>query len=147
MQIQEANIEDHNLITQLTKESKDYWNYGADQIKKWDDDLTISQEYIRVNKVYNLYFEARIIGYYSYNIIHGESVKLDNLFIHPDFIGKGFGKILFDDFLKRIEDIGIKEITLDSDPNTEGFYKKFGFETIGKLETSIEGRFLPVMVK
>ena len=64
----------------------------------------------------------------------------------PEYIGKGFGNYLMLDFLNRIkENRDVKKILLDADPNAEKFYQKFGFTTIGQLETSIKNRFLPIM--
>ncbi len=39
----------------------------------------------------------------------------------------------------------IDKITLDAEPNAENFYRIFGFETIGQLESSIKDRYLPIM--
>ena len=49
------------------------------------------------------------------------------------------------DFLKKTKQLDIDKITLDAEPNAEFFYKTFGFETIGKLESSIKDRYLPIM--
>jgi len=63
----------------------------------------------------------------------------------PEYIGKGFGKYLTGDFLKRMRDQEIKKIILDSEPNATEFYLKMGFEKIGEFETSIKNRFMPIM--
>lgn len=73
------------------------------------------------------------------------TIKLDNLFILPEFIGTGLGRILMNHFLEKVKDYEIEKITLDAEPNAEDFYKKFGFIRIGQLESSIKNRFLPIM--
>ena len=50
-----------------------------------------------------------------------------------------------DEFLVRIMSEKINRIVLHADPHVEIFYKKYGFITIGKEATNIEGRFLPIM--
>ncbi|WP_262493586.1 GNAT family N-acetyltransferase [Flavobacterium branchiophilum] len=100
---------------------------------------------LKKNKVYKLVKNEQIIGYYSYFSTDENIIKLDNIFILPEFIGKGFGKILMNDFLQNIKQLGITKVTLDAEPNAENFYKNFGFETIGKLESSIKDRYLPIM--
>ncbi|HKO76105.1 MAG TPA: GNAT family N-acetyltransferase, partial [Flavobacterium sp.] len=74
-----------------------------------------------------------------------KNVLLDNLFILPEYIGKGFGKYLMNDFLNRMKEEKFNKITLDSEPNAESFYLKFGFKKIGEFETSIKNRFMPIM--
>ncbi|MTH17028.1 GNAT family N-acetyltransferase [Flavobacterium sp. LC2016-01] len=145
MIIQKANITDNEILTTITKKSKAYWGYSAEQIQKWDKNLTISQDYIRENTVFKLVDNDLIIGYYSYIFENEKEVKLDNLFILPEHIGKGFGKHLLLDFLSRMKEEKTERIILDSEPNAEEFYAKMGFVKIGEFETSIKNRFMPIM--
>lgn len=145
MTIEKANITDHEILTEITKKSKAYWGYSAEQILQWDKNLTITQEYIKDNYVFKLLSEDLTIGYYSYFIEEKKNVILDNLFIRPEYIGKGFGKYLMDDFLNRIRESKFEKITLDSEPNAEAFYLKLGFVKVGEFETSIKDRFMPIM--
>jgi ribosomal protein S18 acetylase RimI-like enzyme len=145
MIIEKANIEENGILTDITKKSKAHWGYSQEQILIWSDNLTISQEYIQTNNVFKLALENKIIGYYSYIIEENGTVKLDNLFVLPEYIGKGFGKYLMNDFLKRMHDENCQKIILDSEPNAEKFYQKIGFKKIGEFETSIKNRFMPIM--
>lgn len=145
MEIIKAKIEDNEILTKITKESKAYWGFSEDILKEWEPLLTITKDYIQKNMVFKLVQNNKVIGYYSYFSIDEKTIKLDNLFILPDFIGKGFGKILMNDFLEKTAQSGINKITLDSEPNAENFYKNLGFKTIGQLKSSIKDRFLPIM--
>lgn len=147
MEVLKASKEDHTALTVLTKLSKNHWDYGAEQIELWAEDLTVSENYIEGNEVFKLCIDDKIIGYYAYCFeAEGEqTIILDNLFINPEYIGKGFGKFLMEDFFKRIDKENWESIVLHSDPNAENFYHKLGFEVIGQKETSILGRYLPKM--
>jgi GNAT superfamily N-acetyltransferase len=145
MEIINAEIADNELLTTITKKSKAYWGFSEDILKEWEHLLTVTKDYIEKNEVFKLVLNDQIIGYYSYFSIDENTIKLDNIFILPEFIGKGFGKILMNSFLEKTSQIGIKKITLDAEPNAENFYKSFGFESIGHLESSIKDRYLPIM--
>lgn len=147
MEIIIALPSDHLELTALTKLSKAHWGYGPGQIENWSDVLTITEDFISSNSVYKLSEEGKIFGYYAYILDDSISVTLDSLFIHPDHIGKGFGKLLMDDFLKRIESEGMKNIFLEADPNATAFYQRYGFIAIDKKLSSIPGRYLPIMKK
>ena len=139
--------DDHLALSQLTKLSKAHWGYSREQITLWTDDLTITAEYISNHPIFKLYEQDLLIGYYSYQLMDAQTIELDNLFIHPNYIGKGFGKFLMEDFLARVSRAPICCLRLYSEPNAEVFYKKFGFEVIGQHQSSIPNRFLPIMEK
>jgi N-acetylglutamate synthase-like GNAT family acetyltransferase len=146
MTIEKTEKKDAQILTDLTMRSKSYWDYSAEQIMSWKDDLTITAAYIDKNEVYKLTNKDNIIiGFYSYIFLNAAVIKLDNLFIDPTYIGNGFGTLLMNDFLKRIKSLQFEKVTLDADPNAERFYHKFGFKTVGKLKSTIENRFLPIM--
>ena len=145
MKIKKATIDDNEILTEITKKSKAYWGYSEEQILKWDDSLTISKDYIEATSTFKLLNDNKTIGYYSYIIKEKNNVKLDNLFLLPEYIGKGFGKYLVDDFIKRMRNEKFEKILLDSEPNAEKFYLKMGFKKIGEFETSIKNRFMPIM--
>ena len=145
MKIEKANIIDHKILTEITKKSKAYWGYSEEQLLKWSDNLTVTPVYIESNNIFKLTTNLLIIGYYSYIIKEEKTAYLDNMFIAPEYIGKGFGKFLINDFLNRMKTENFKKITLHSEPNAELFYQKMGFIKIGALKTSIKNRFMPIM--
>lgn len=138
------NIEAEKL-TELTMRSKAYWNYGSEQVEKWRNELTVSKEDIDENEVYKLVVKDDLIGYYLFIKLNEEDVTLDRFFVDPKYIGKGYGKVLMDDCLDRLQKMGFKKVTLNSDPHAEKFYEKVGFKVVGQLESSIKNRFLPIM--
>lgn len=141
-----ATPQDARALTSLTLQSKAYWGYTTQQMALWQDQLTITPVYLKNHDVRKLVKKDTniITGYYSY-YKEGNTVVLDNLFVLPGYIGLGVGRRLLEDFLHSMKQAGNTLITVDADPNAEGFYAAFGFKTIGHKVTQIEGRFLPVM--
>lgn len=147
MKIERAIPEDHTLLTVITKKSKAFWGYDEQQMERWNDLLTITSDYILKNETYKLLLENEIIGYYSLLKIDPQTLKIDNLFISPEFIGKGLGKKLMADVFEKAKLNNYTSVVLDSDPNAEGFYSHLGFIKIDQVKTSVKNRFLPVMKK
>ncbi len=145
MKIEKAEKSDHKILSEITYQGKAFWGYEKEQLIKWKNDLTITEDYIEKNETFKLIVDDKIIGYYSIVKLENNIIKLDNLFLFPGFIGKGFGKILMNDCINKAKEQNIRKIILDSEPNAENFYKSFGFEVYAKLETSIDNRFLPQM--
>lgn len=147
MKVEKVNISDAKKLTELTVKSKSYWNYAEEQIEKWRPELTITAAYIDKNEVYKLIIDDQLIAYYAYFGLDKGKVKLDNMFITPEFIGMGYGKLLMMDVMNKVKRSGFTGIIIDADPNAKGFYEKMGFLEVGKIESSISNRFLPVMEK
>ncbi|KUJ62969.1 hypothetical protein AR687_06135 [Flavobacteriaceae bacterium CRH] len=145
MILEKAMPEDSEILTIITKKAKAYWGYSEEQIEIWSDALTVTKTYIETKSVYKLSVENQIVAYYSYFDEDEETVKLDNLFVLPEYIGKGIGQFLMHDFLNRLQETSFKKVMLHSEPNAEMFYAKFGFIKIGQFETSIKNRFLPIL--
>jgi len=145
MKIEKTGRPDAKVLTELTIRSKSYWNYGKKQIEKWREELTITEKYIDENQIYKLVSDDILIGFYAYQPENETDIKLNYLFVEPKFIGKGYGKILITDFLKRVQNTEFKRVILDADPNAEKFYNGIGFRVIGKLKSTIKDRFLPIM--
>ncbi|WP_370032457.1 GNAT family N-acetyltransferase [Flavobacterium sp. 28YEA47A] len=145
MKIERSEKNDNLILSEITFEGKAFWGYEKEQLEKWRNDLTITQDYIENNETFKLIIDDEIIGYYSILKLENKTIKLDYLFLLPKFIGKGYGKFLMNHCIKKAKETNMKKIILDSDPNAELFYKSFGFKTYNQLKTSIENRFLPQM--
>ena len=145
MVIEKANNTDHEILTQITKKSKAFWGYSEEQIEIWSTFLTVTSGYIKANAVYKISVEDQIMGYYSFINQDEKTIKLDNLFVLPEYIGKGLGRLLMEHFLMNIDKTDTKTMTLNSEPNAELFYSKLGFVKVGEIETSIKDRYMPIM--
>jgi len=71
---------------------------------------------------------------------------LEDLFIEPGAIGKGYGKQLWQYAVKTAKQLGFRQMVLESDPNAEAFYRAMGAKRVGEVPSSVvEGRMLPLM--
>lgn len=145
MVVKKAVKKDAKHLTELSIRSKSYWNYEKEQVSSWIEELTITKDYIASNHLYKLIINDTLIGFYSYFPENKTNVNLNHLFVEPQHIGKGYGKFLMNDFFKRIRTTDFEKVILYADPNTEKFYSKLGFNTVGKLKSAIKNRFLPIM--
>ena len=145
MIVERATLNDHQALSILMKTSKAYWGYSAEQMHLWNEELTITANYIQVNAMYKTTQNGQIAGFYAYRKLTTMLVKLDSLFVSPDFIGSGVGRLLMTHFLQQARSDGFQKVVLDADPNAEGFYARQGFMVVGQKATSIVGRYMPVM--
>ncbi len=140
-----AQKNDSNILTEVALKSKSFWNYSADLLESWKQDLTVPELMIQEMIVYKYVLDAKIIGFYILNQPKEKSIELEFLFVLPDYIGKGIGNQLIQHAFEKAVSLKCEQITVLADPNAASFYESKGFEIIEKKESSIAGRFLPVM--
>jgi GNAT superfamily N-acetyltransferase len=143
--IRPARVEEADMLTDLVLRSKAYWGYDQDFMEAAVPVLAITPEFLRDNHSFVLEVDGKRVGLSS--LVHqGETVILDNLFIAPEYIGQGYGQLLWDHALEYAKKNGYKAIELDSEPFAVGFYEKQGAVIVGESNSTIrEGRVLPVM--
>lgn len=140
-----AKPSDHISLSHLTFISKAHWGYEPAQMEKWREELTINPTYIEENIVFKWQTDQAISAYYSMIRKGNDQIELDNLFVHPDELGKGYGTKLLMHALSWSHQNHYAEMFLTADPHATNYYLRFGFKIIQQLPSSIPGRFLPLM--
>lgn len=143
--IRQAKPEEANLLTNLTMDSKSYWRYSKEFLKKCRPHLLMSEEYINSWPVKVIEIDNEVKGYFSLKVIEGEN-RLDNLWILPEFIGQGLGSLLFQEVIKEAELLNWKYFRLAGERNAVEFYEKLGAKEIGRVQSRLgKDIFLPHM--
>jgi len=142
--IRRASPEDITILSQIAHDAKRHWGYPENWIKRWEDDLTISPDFVVANQVFLAEKDDQILGFYGL-IIRQESAELDHLWVAPAHIGSGVGKELFLHAMQNAAGQNVSEVEISSDPNAEGFYQKMGAHRIGETVSEMDGqpRVLP----
>lgn len=142
-----ARSSDSEILSEIAVKPKAFWGYSNNQIKSWVSELTVTHSMIQNQIVFKYISNHKIIGFYILNQPKKRIIELEFLFVLPQFIGKGIGSTLLYHAFKKASKLNAKTITLLADPNAVAFYKSKGFVIINQKESSIAGRFLPVMQK
>ena len=146
-EIVRAEPDDADTLTRIAFAAKRYWGYPERWIEQWQEALTITPEFIRRNEVYAAISEEGITGFYAL-VGRGREVELEHLWVSPERIGTGVGRPLFDDAVQRAASLGAHVVSIEADPNAEGFYRRMGAERVGETVYEIEGqkRVLPLLI-
>ncbi len=144
--IRRAKPEEAQLLTELCMRSKAYWGYDAAFLEGFRRELSVSPEYIANDHVFVLEDGERIVGFCGLREQENGEILLEDLFIEPGVIGKGYGKQLWQYAVKTAKQLGFRQMVLESDPNAEPFYRAMGAKRVGEVPSSVvEGRMLPLM--
>jgi N-acetylglutamate synthase-like GNAT family acetyltransferase len=139
LKIRKAAAADAPTLTAIAHDAKKHWGYPEHWIQHWQDDLTISPDFVTANQVYVAEREGDLLAFYAL-IIQKEKAELDHLWVAPAHIGTGVGKELFIHAMQTAAGQNIHAVEIVSDPNAAGFYRKMGAHQIGETTSEIDGQ-------
>ena len=144
--IERASPEQAEQLSVIAFAAKAYWNYPERWMELWRPQLTFSSDYIEENETWVAHSDGEPIGFYTLQDKRGNA-WIENLWVLPEWIGKGIGKQLFDHAVTLARQLGYERLQLEADPNAVGFYEKMGMYQIGERRSEVDGqpRVLPIM--
>ena len=140
---------DAPFLTALAIRSKAHWGYTDDFIAACREELTYTKEQLEAPQIFGqiCLSHERPVAFYVLEQTGVDVAELDALFIEPEYIGKGVGRILIERAKKQAAKLGIVTIVIQGDPNAEPFYTAIGALPCGTRESgSIPGRQLPLFM-
>ena len=147
LQIRRANPEQADELTRIALAAKAYWGYPKHWMEIWAPQLTFSPKYFEENEGWVACVDEMPVGFYTLQEKDG-TASIENLWVLPEFIGKGVGKTLFLHAVELSRQRGYETLQLEADPNAAGFYEKMGMHKIGEQrypEMDGQPRILPIM--
>jgi GNAT superfamily N-acetyltransferase len=82
-------------LREIAMAAKGHWGYDADRVREWAAVGDFSPTSLRKKNVYVASIEDKAVGWAS-TIGRGDVWWLDDLWIEPEWMGKGIGRRLFD---------------------------------------------------
>jgi predicted N-acetyltransferase YhbS len=146
MEIRAARREEAARLTSIARTSKASWGYPQDWLHLWEDELTLTPGEIDRAMVWVATAGESILGYCALAATGDpEALEIDGFFVAPEHMGTGVGRALMRHAMAQAIAAGARRLKIVSDPNAEGFYRRFGARRIGWEPSRPPGRQLPVL--
>ncbi len=145
MLIRAARADDAGALSELAIRSKAYWGYDEAFMAACADELTLSPDRVEAVRATVAERDGRVVGF---GTLEGEPPEgaLGMLFVDPDAIGRGVGRLLYEHIVSGARELGFARLTIDADPHAEAFYLAMGAVRIGATPSgSVPGRVLPLL--
>ena len=97
---------------------------------------------MRKKEFYVAELHGLVVGW-SAIISKGEVCWLDDLWIDPEFIGRGIGTRMFEHAVARGRELGAARVELEAERHSVGFYEKMGARYTRDSEPGVWGRISP----
>jgi GNAT superfamily N-acetyltransferase len=149
MEILRAAPELAEALTRIALAAKRHWQYPERWIEIWTPILTFTADYLAANPTYVAVEAGNPIGFYVLILTPEEQprVQLDHLWIAPEWIGRGLGRVLFEHAVATARSLGATVMDIEAEPYAEPFYRHMGArrtgERIGRIED--QPRVLPLL--
>jgi GNAT superfamily N-acetyltransferase len=143
--IEKPRPEDAAELTNVIIASKSHWGYPEEWLDLWQEELTITPDAIRSREFFVGSNEKEVVFIYSVRHISENNYELEDCWVAPQYIGQGYGKILFEHLKTTLKSLHCSKLRIVSDPHAEGFYRKMGAIRIGEQPSRITDRVLPVL--
>jgi GNAT superfamily N-acetyltransferase len=131
-----AEPHEAEFLTRLSIDSNAHWNYRKASPATVNQIFTVTPQHIKNGTVRLMKKQNEIIGFLGLRNREAKDGKRVNeltfLFLKRDYIGKGYGKLLFQEAVRIAkEELGWQAMLWESDPFAAPFYKKMGAKQIG----------------
>jgi GNAT superfamily N-acetyltransferase len=135
-----ATPDDADALSALMFASKAHWGYDPAFMEACRAELTFSAHYLGRSWVIEAHGQNAAVL-----ILDGQhapdAANLLALFVHPDHMGKGYGRYLWNCAVEQALAAGKSRIVIESDPNAQPFYERMGAVKVGDVPSgSIAGR-------
>lgn len=136
IEIRDARPGEALALESLQRRSSDVWEDTRDQLAAHPDAIAPPHEAIAEGRV-RVAVEAsgRRLGFSVVLPLEDGRCELDDLFVEPDSMRRGVGRMLVEDVAGRAAAAGGHHVDVIANPNALGFYERVGFEVTGRAST------------
>jgi GNAT superfamily N-acetyltransferase len=146
VRLRDARPADIAVLSELALRSKAYWGYDRAFMDACRDELTVRRPDLDRLSFTVAEESARILGFYGLGVDGAPQAELSWLFLDPDAIGTGLGRMLWRHAMDVARELRMVSLMMEADPNAVGFYRAMGAVLSGKAPSgSIPGRSIPVL--
>lgn len=143
VEVRRAKPEEAEILTDIAVKSEEYWGYDSAFMESFKVLYKVTGEFIEENLTFIIEEGEKHIGFYSI-LISDKETSLEYFYIEPEFIGQGYGKLLWAHMVNTCKMEGIDELVLVTSPQAKDFYIKMGATQTGEVESLVvKGRRIP----
>lgn len=135
----ESSVDDIDELNNIAFLSESYWGHDKNMMDIFKKEYSLTQEYLKNNKVFNMILDENIIGFYAFNMTQ-EIPELEYFYLKPEYIGKGYGRILWNEVIKFCKNNNIETFVFVAGSEVKNYYLKMGAEVIKTLSSKLDAK-------
>jgi GNAT superfamily N-acetyltransferase len=138
-----VDVSELESLSTLCLRSKAVWGYDQAFMDACRAELTLTAEDVSETDLQVAERDGKVEGLAQISV-DGARAHLEKLFVEPDALRGGIGRVLFEWAAAQARDRGAKVLIIEADPDAAPFYRRMGAYDDGVAASgSIPGRVLP----
>jgi ribosomal protein S18 acetylase RimI-like enzyme len=134
--IRDARPDEAHALELLQRRASDVWEDTREELAAHPDAIAAPHQAIAEGRVrVAVDASGRLLGFSVVLPLEDGRCELDDLFVEPDSMRRGVGRVLVDDVAARAAAAGGRYVDVIANPNALGFYERVGFEVTGRAST------------
>jgi GNAT superfamily N-acetyltransferase len=133
-----AEPEEAGLLSQIARRAKAHWGYADEILASWSAELTVEAADLALHPSFVLEMAGAVAGFAILRV-GVPYCGLDALWIDPQWMGRGLGRLLLARSLKESWAHRARGLAIDADPHAERFYARCGAVRVGHEAAPIPG--------
>jgi GNAT superfamily N-acetyltransferase len=141
--IRAGSADEGARLKEIAIASKGHWGYAPERVREWAERGDFGRETLEQLALFVADTGERAVAWASVES-RGDVAWLADLWVEPEWMGKGLGTRLFRRAAEHARRSGARVLEWEAEPNALGFYEKMGGRYV-RDSTSEWGRTLSVM--
>jgi len=134
--IRDARPDEAFALESLQRRSSDVWEEYRAQLAAHPEAIAPPHQAIAEGRVrVAVDTSGHPLGFSVVLPVKDGRCELDDLFVAPEWMGQGVGRLLVDDLASRAAAAGASYVDVIANPNALGFYSRVGFAAVGEAST------------
>ncbi len=142
--VRQGRGEEFERLREIAIAAKAHWGYELARVREWAEAGGFEPESLDRRLVYVAEAHGEPIGWASL-VPRGEVGWLEDLWLEPQWIGRGVGRLLFEHAAAEARQLGAQRLEWEAEPHARGFYERMGGAYIRDSELTEWGRLLEVL--
>ncbi len=139
-----ATVKDIDELSEVAIRSKRHWGYSKEAMELWNQNLTITEDFLKSHTVIKATLEDEIVGFFALEEIH-PTTRIAQYWIDTPYMRKGYGTVMYNYLKDYLKMRNVEKVTLVLDPNGMAFFEKKGAKILEKIEHKVRNKFLYIV--
>jgi ribosomal protein S18 acetylase RimI-like enzyme len=140
--VRDGDADEARALEALQRRSSAVWVEYRAQLEAHPEVIAVADDALREGRVRVAVDDAgRRLGFSVVEPVDGRTCELDGLFVEPEHVGSGLGRLLVADVVARGRAQRVERLDVVANPRAVGFYERVGFRRGAEVPT----RFGPAL--